>query len=95
MEPLTTNVTNQTLVLRNAANVQALLLSDDELIEESEDEVFKAKLMKKSITLMKKKLSLPHQTKTSLNHLMHIILNQTLTPLVLKLSRNMKCLATH
>ncbi|GKD51769.1 hypothetical protein Tco_1280745 [Tanacetum coccineum] len=43
MELLTTNVTNQTLVLTNAADVQALLLSDDEPIEESEDEVFEAK----------------------------------------------------
>ncbi|GJU65283.1 hypothetical protein Tco_1022733 [Tanacetum coccineum] len=31
----------QTLLLTNAADVQALLLSDDELVEESDDDVFK------------------------------------------------------
>nr|GEV77180.1 hypothetical protein [Tanacetum cinerariifolium] len=43
MEPSTTLVTDpQTLLRATVADVQVLLLSDDELIEESEDKVFKA-----------------------------------------------------
>ncbi|GJX86586.1 hypothetical protein Tco_0337360 [Tanacetum coccineum] len=38
MKPLTTPVTDPTLVLTTIVDVQALLLSDDELMEESEDE---------------------------------------------------------
>nr|GEW10814.1 hypothetical protein [Tanacetum cinerariifolium] len=88
MEPSTTLVADPS---RADAKYQALLLSDEELMEESEDDVFEVgdERVKTSILLMKKKLSLHYQTKTSLNHLMHKILNQTFTPLVLKLSRNM------
>ncbi|GKC00694.1 hypothetical protein Tco_0986830, partial [Tanacetum coccineum] len=54
---------NQPLILSIAADVQALLLSDEELMEESDDDVFEAgdEMDEHTVTLMKKKLSLPHQ----------------------------------
>ncbi|GJZ42337.1 hypothetical protein Tco_0589223 [Tanacetum coccineum] len=48
----------QTLLLTTVVDIQALLLSDDELIEESDDDVFEAgdEMDEDIVTLMKKKL---------------------------------------
>ncbi|GJV80146.1 retrovirus-related pol polyprotein from transposon TNT 1-94 [Tanacetum coccineum] len=83
---------SQTLLLTTVANVQALLLSDEELMEGSEDDVFEAEdEMDEDIHhTNEEETRFPSPNKDNLNHLMHRILNQTLTPLVLKLSRNMK-----
>nr|GEU33989.1 copia protein [Tanacetum cinerariifolium] len=40
MEPSTTPITNQTILLTTTADVQALLLSDNDLIKESNDDLF-------------------------------------------------------
>ncbi|GJV57917.1 hypothetical protein Tco_1458922 [Tanacetum coccineum] len=77
--------------LPSTVSDEALLLTDEELLEESEDDVFKAgdEMDENIHHTDEEELILPHQTKTILNHLMHKILNQTLTSLILKISRNM------
>ncbi|GKA31452.1 hypothetical protein Tco_0717757, partial [Tanacetum coccineum] len=62
---------HETVQLNTLADIQAYLLSEDELAQESdEEEVFAVgDDMEEKLKLMKKNISLHHQTKTSLNHL--------------------------
>ncbi|GKC19666.1 retrovirus-related pol polyprotein from transposon TNT 1-94 [Tanacetum coccineum] len=73
-------------------DTEAFLLSDDDMVQESDDDVFETgEDTDEDTRVMKKNISLHHQTQTSLNLLIKKLKNQNLTPVLISRSLTTFC----